>query len=102
MPKYANNGSLMIMAITKAVICVIIVGSVCFCLVTGRNLEGRLLEVILAIVGIYFGMSAKTYQESTRNKYALDGRVARAIERMRQAELNEALGRESSGSYTVR
>jgi len=68
MPAYANNGSLFIMAVTKAVIAVIIVGSVAYCLITQTPIPDKMIEVILLIIGGYFGYSAKVYQESVRNQ----------------------------------
>lgn len=68
MPMFANNGSLMIMAITKAVIAILIVGTMGYCLVSQIPIPDSIMEVILLIVGVYFGYSAKVYHESQKNR----------------------------------
>lgn len=72
MPIFANNGALFIMAITKAVIAVIIVGSMAYCLIMQIPIPDKVIEVILLIVGVYFGYSAKVYHESRKNKATID------------------------------
>lgn len=71
MPVFANNGSLLIMAITKAVIAVIIVGSMAYCLIMQIPVPDWGEKTILLIVGVYFGYSAKVYHESQKNKQVL-------------------------------
>lgn len=75
----------MIMAITKAVIAVLLVSTVCFCVITSRQVEGVMLDIILVVLGAYFGFSAKVYKESQTNRAEVDARLARAVERMRDA-----------------
>lgn len=71
MPVFANNGSLFVMALTKAIIAVVIVGTAAYCLVTQIPIPDNIVEVILLIIGAYFGFSAKVYHESQRNQKQL-------------------------------
>jgi len=76
MPSYANNHSLHIMAIAKAVIAGIITLAVAYCIVTNTPIEDKLLELILLIIAGYFGYSAKLYRESKRKKGEIEARLA--------------------------
>lgn len=71
MPIFANNNSLFIMAVTKAIIAIVIVASMAYCLVTQTPIPDNVIEIILLIIGGYFGYSAKVYHESERNKKQL-------------------------------
>lgn len=85
MPAYANNGSLVIMAVTKAVIAVLLVATVCVCVVLGREMPDGVVKVVILVLAAYFGFSAKVYHESEKNRTEVDARLARAVERMREA-----------------
>ena len=65
-----GNGSkaLMVMAVTKAIIAVMLVGSGCYCLVTGTEMTGPMVPVMVAVVGTYFGLSARVYQVDAEYK----------------------------------
>jgi len=71
MPSFANNGSLSIMAITKAIIAVIIVGTTAYCLVMQIPIPENMEKIILLIIGGYFGYSATVYRESQKNQEQL-------------------------------
>lgn len=65
-----GNGSraLMVMAVTKAIICVILVLAGCYCLVTGTEMSGPMVPVMVAVLGAYFGLSARVYQVDAEEK----------------------------------
>lgn len=60
-----SDKELLIMAMAKAVIAVVLVGAVCYALVAGVAVDGRLLEVLLLFLASYFGLSAKMYYSSS-------------------------------------
>lgn len=82
MPQYGGDLELVIVAITKAVVCVIIVGSVSYCMVTGRELTEGYLQVILLVVGAYFGVSANLYRNARRERREVWGLLAAALEQL--------------------
>lgn len=88
MPIFANNHSLSIMAITKAVIAVIIVGTVAYCMITETPIEDELIKVVLLIIGGYFGYSAKVYSESQRWKWKVYQNMYKTIKEL-QANASE-------------
>lgn len=59
-----GNGStaIMVMAATKAIITLLLVSGAVYCWVSGQELPPGGLEVVLAILGVYFGFSARMYQ----------------------------------------
>lgn len=61
-----GSGTMMVMAIVKGVIAVMLVGSGCYCLVTGVEMHGAMLALIVAVVGAYFGFSARIYETTAR------------------------------------
>jgi len=67
MPNNADKWELLVMAVTKAVIAVIIVGTVCYAILTNVNIDGELLKIVLLVIGAYFGFSSKVYHDSYRN-----------------------------------
>ena len=67
MPDQAAQTELLIMAVAKAVMCLLIVGGVAYCMVSGREIQQPVLEVILLALGAYFGFSAKLYRDSVSN-----------------------------------
>lgn len=69
MPTSANNGSLWVIVVTKALICVMLVVTVCYCAVMQIPLEGLLEKLILGVIGVYFGISAFLYQQHIRNSH---------------------------------
>lgn len=71
MPRNAGDTELLIMAWTKALIAVLLVGAGCYCLITGVALPEHVLEVGLLVLGAYFGFSAKVYRDSQHNGKAL-------------------------------
>lgn len=80
MPIFANNGSLFLMAVTKAVIAVVIVATMAYCLVMQIPIPDNVIEIILLIVGVYFGYSAKVYREGYHNQHAIVARIAEELE----------------------
>lgn len=67
MPDQAGQTELLIMAWAKALISVLIIGGVVFCMVIGREVQQPIIEVILLALGAYFGFSAKVYRDSVSN-----------------------------------
>lgn len=65
-----GSGVLMVMAVTKAIIAVMLVGSGCYCLVTGTEMQGPMVALMVAVVGAYFGLSARVYHVDAREKRA--------------------------------
>lgn len=63
------------MAVAKALMCLLIVGGVAFCMVSGREIQQPVLQVILLALGAYFGFSAKIYRDSVSNGQAKAKRV---------------------------
>jgi len=86
MPQYANNGQLIIMSITKGLIAIIIVASVCYCMVTGQELTHGYLKVILLVLGGYFGLSAKLYRDGAKNQRVISVAVQKVIAAMEGEE----------------
>lgn len=67
MPTNANNGFMQVMVITKALVCVMLVGTACYCQIMQIPLDGITEKIILGVLGVYFGMSAMVYREHQRN-----------------------------------
>lgn len=59
-----GNGSttIVVMAIAKAIIAVLLVYGAVYFLISGAEMPDWYLEVILTILGVYFGFSARMYQ----------------------------------------
>jgi hypothetical protein len=68
MPKYANNGSLLLMAVVKALIALLVAVTACYCIVAGVDIPDNALKIVLLVLGGYFAYSAKVYYESERMK----------------------------------
>lgn len=77
MPSNAGERELVIMAYAKAVICVLLCATACYCLATGREIEGNVLQLGVLILGAYFGFSAKVYSDSHRNGKELEKWIER-------------------------
>lgn len=77
MPRDAGERELLIMAWAKAVICVVLVGTACYCLGTGREIQGDVLHLVVLILGAYFGFSAKVYSDAHRNGKELENWIER-------------------------
>lgn len=67
MPINANNGSLMIMTIAKTIMGLMIVGTMCYCIIHQVPFENHLVELVLILIGAKELYSAKVYYESERN-----------------------------------
>jgi len=74
-----NNGSktLVIMAVTKALIAVMLVGSACYCAVARIEIPDALLTLVVAVLGVYFGFSAAVYRKEAVERTQLERRFAR-------------------------
>ena len=74
-----NNGSktLVIMALTKAVIAVMLVGAACYCAVARIEIPDALLTILVAVLGVYFGFSAAVYRKEAVERTGLEKRFSR-------------------------
>lgn len=64
MPKDAPNGNLLIMALVKAVIACMLVATAMYCVVMQIETPTYFVELVLGVLGIYFGFSALLYKQS--------------------------------------
>lgn len=88
MPKDAPNGNLFIMAIVKAVIAIMLVATAMYCVIMQIETPQYFIELVLGVLGIYFGFSALLYKQSAQANNARLIRLISAIveEQLRQYE----------------
>lgn len=67
MPVAANNGDLQIMVYAKALMAVIIVGSICYCQIMQIPIEGSVTQILLILIGAQQLYSAKLYRDHIQN-----------------------------------
>lgn len=67
MPNDASNGSLMVMTYVKAVVALIVVGTLAYCTIMQIPIEGTIEKLILAILAGKELVSARVYYESGQN-----------------------------------
>ena len=66
MPTNAPNGNLKIMAYVKAVICGLLVLTACAAVLLRIGLPPYFIELVLGVLGIYFGFSGLLYYQSAK------------------------------------
>lgn len=81
MPRDAGDTELLIMAVTKAVIAVLLVAIGGYCVVAGVAIPDELVKVVLLVLGAYFGFSAKVYRDSHTNGKELKAWVSNSRRR---------------------
>jgi len=60
-----SDTEMLIMAVAKAVVCVLLAGVVGYSIVAGVSVDAELLKVILLLLASYFGFSARMYYRSS-------------------------------------
>jgi len=60
-----SDREMLVMAIAKAVVCVLLAGVVGYSIIGGVTVDAELLKVILLLLASYFGFSAKMYYASS-------------------------------------
>jgi len=60
-----SDKEMLVMAIAKAVVCVLLAGVVGYSIIGGVSVDAELLKVILLLLASYFGFSAKMYYGSS-------------------------------------
>ena len=60
-----SDREMLVMAIAKAVVCVLLAGVVGYSIIAGVSVNAELLKVILLLLASYFGLSAKMYYASS-------------------------------------
>ena len=60
-----SDKEMLVMAIAKAVVCVLLAGVVGYSIIAGVSVNAELLKVILLLLASYFGFSAKMYYASS-------------------------------------
>ena len=54
-----DSVTLVVMAIVKAVVAVMLVGTACYAVIAGVEISAGMMGLILAVLGAYFGFSSK-------------------------------------------
>lgn len=85
MPSDAPNGNLKIMAYVKAAIAILLVITACIAVVMQIELPSFFVELILGVLGIYFGFSALLYNQSAK---AHDKQLLALIQSIVAQEMN--------------
>ena len=57
-------GVVLVMAIVKGVISIVLVCTVCYCLVSNLPIPDRVVEIVFGALAVYFGLSATMYRRS--------------------------------------
>lgn len=60
-----SDTEMLVMAIAKAVVCVLLAGVVGYSMIAEVSVDAELLKVILLLLASYFGFSAKMYYSSS-------------------------------------
>ncbi len=60
-----SDKEMLVMAIAKAVVCVLMAGVVGYSMIAEVSVDAELLKVILLLLASYFGFSAKMYYASS-------------------------------------
>ena len=67
MPSQATNGHLLTMTIVKALVALMVVGTLCYCTIRQIPIEGPLLTVLLGVLGVKEIISTLVYNEARIN-----------------------------------
>lgn len=84
MPDNANGPTLLIVTVTKAVVCIVLVVTVSYCQIVQIPIEGTMERLIWAIVGVYFGISTLVYAQHRRNSHNQNAELWEELERIRK------------------
>lgn len=88
MPEQAPNGNLLIMAVVKAIIAIMLVGTAMYCVVQQIETPEFFIEAVLGVLGVYFGFSALLYKQSSARNQPTD---VRALQIMIATEVRRQL-----------
>lgn len=64
MPTQATNGSLLIMTAVKAIVALMVVGTLCYCTIRQIPIEGVVLTGLLGLLGLKEVISTVVYNEA--------------------------------------
>jgi hypothetical protein len=79
MPSDAPNGNLKIMAIVKAAIACMLVATAMYCVIMQIETPSYFIELVLGVLGIYYGFSAYLYKQSSESKKTTDVGTLKAL-----------------------
>lgn len=71
-----GNGfsTMRVMAIVKGVIAVMLMATVCYTVIVGIELPAMFVQIVFGVLGIYFGFSARVYENTARDMKARNDR----------------------------
>ena len=67
MPTQATNGSLLIMTGVKAIVALMVVGTLCYCTIRQIPIEGVVLTGLLGLLGLKEVISTLVYNEARKH-----------------------------------
>lgn len=70
MPTQATNGSLLIMTAVKAIVALMVVGTLCYCTIRQIPVEGVVLTGLLGLLGLKEVISSLVYNEARKSSHA--------------------------------
>ena len=68
MPQNATNGNLLVMTITKALVVLIMVGTLAYCTVMQIPIDQTVTTILIGVLGIKEAVSAAVYFDTGRHK----------------------------------
>lgn len=88
MPENAPNGDLKLMAIVKAAVCVLLVATTSYCVIAGIEIPGYFVQLLIGVLGVYFGYSALLYKRSAD---ATNGHLVNVVKLVAREEVRQQL-----------